>query len=78
LAIAEAFGFSGSIGVTPYQLSIAEPFSLGGGQILSSIGSLVLEISIGRLPMDTEPWMFDTPTSVGFDIFDTVNSMFMI
>jgi outer membrane protein insertion porin family len=67
-----SFGFSGAIGVTLTNFSIAEPFSLGGGQVLSfnwqfGVGNLYRTFSIGF----TEPWMFDTPTSVGFDLFDT-------
>src|SRR5690606_6292812 len=44
-----SFGFSGAVGVTLTNFSIAEPFSLGF----------------------TEPWLFDTPTLVGFEVFDT-------
>ena len=44
-----AFGFSGAVGVTLTNFSITEPFSLGGGQILSfnwqfGVGSLVPHI----------------------------------
>jgi outer membrane protein insertion porin family len=67
-----SFGFSGSIGVTLSNFSLAEPFSLGGGQILSfswqfGVGNYYRTFTLGF----TEPWMFDTPTSAGFDIFDT-------
>jgi len=67
-----SFGFSGSIGVTLTNFSIAEPFSLGGGQILNfnwqfGFGNIYRTFTIGF----TEPWMFDTPTSVGVDFFDT-------
>ena len=67
-----SFGFSGSIGVTLTNFSIAEPFSLGGGQILNfnwqfGFGNIYRTFTIGF----TEPWMFDTPTSVGVDVFDT-------
>jgi outer membrane protein insertion porin family len=67
-----SFGFSGSIGVTLTNFSIANPFSLGGGQILSfswqfGVGNVYRTFTVGF----TEPWMFDTPTSVGFDVFDT-------
>ena len=67
-----SFGFSGSIGVTLTNFSIAEPFSLGGGQILNfnwqfGFGNIYRTFTIGF----TEPWMFDTPTSVGIDLFDT-------
>ena len=67
-----SFGFSGSIGVTLTNFSIANPFSLGGGQILSfswqfGVGNVYRTFTVGF----TEPWMFDTPTSVGVDFFDT-------
>lgn len=67
-----AFGFSGAIGVTLTNFSISEPFQLGGGQILSfnwqfGVGSLYRTFTLGF----TEPWLFDTPTSVGAEVFDT-------
>jgi outer membrane protein insertion porin family len=67
-----SFGFSGAIGVTLTNFSIAEPFRLGGGQVLSfnwqfGVGSLYRTFTLGF----TEPWMFDTPTSVGAELFDT-------
>ena len=67
-----SFGFSGSLGVTLTNFSIAEPFSLGSGQILNfnwqfGFGNIYRTFTIGF----TEPWMFDTPTSVGVDLFDT-------
>jgi len=67
-----SFGFSGSIGVTLTNFSIANPFSLGGGQILNfswqfGVGNVYRTFTVGF----TEPWLFDTPTSVGVDFFDT-------
>ena len=67
-----SFGFSGSVGVTLTNFSMAEPFRLGGGQVLSfnwqfGVGSLYRTFTLGF----TEPWMFDTPTSVGVEVFDT-------
>lgn len=67
-----SFGFSGAVGVTLTNFSIAEPFSLGGGQVLSfnwqfGVGSLYRTFTLGF----TEPWLFDTPTSVGAEVFDT-------
>jgi len=66
------FGFSGAIGVTLTNFSIARPFSLGGGQVLNfnwqfGVGNLYRTFTIGF----TEPWLYDTPTSVGIDLFDT-------
>jgi outer membrane protein insertion porin family len=67
-----AFGFSGAVGVTLTNFSITEPFQLGGGQILSfnwqfGVGSIYRTFTLGF----TEPWLFDTPTSVGAELFDT-------
>ncbi|MCZ7601677.1 MAG: outer membrane protein assembly factor BamA [Melioribacteraceae bacterium] len=67
-----SFGFSGAIGVTLTNFSIAEPFQLGGGQILNfnwqfGVGNYYRTFSFGF----TEPWFLDTPTLVGFDLFDT-------
>ncbi len=67
-----SFGFSGAVGITLTNFSMAEPFSLGGGQILSfnwqfGVGSLYRTFTLGF----TEPWLFDTPTLVGFEVFDT-------
>lgn len=67
-----AFGFSGSVGFTLTNFSITEPFKMGGGQILNfnwqfGVGNYYRTFSLGF----TEPWFMDTPTSVGFDLFDT-------
>jgi outer membrane protein insertion porin family len=67
-----SFGFSGAIGVTLTNFSIARPFSMGGGQVLNfswqfGVGNIYRTFTIGF----TEPWLFDTPTSVGLELFDT-------
>lgn len=67
-----AFGFSGAIGVTLTNFSITEPFQMGGGQVFNfnwqfGVGNFYRTFSLGF----TEPWFLDTPTSVGFDLFDT-------
>ena len=67
-----SYGFSGSVGVTLSNFSIAEPFRLGGGQILSfswqfGVGNYYRTFTLGF----TEPWLYDTPTSVGAEVFDT-------
>ncbi len=67
-----SFGFSGAVGITLSNFSLAKPFQLGGGQILSfnwqfGVGSLYRTFTLGF----TEPWLFDTPTLVGFEVFDT-------
>ncbi len=67
-----AFGFSGAVGFTLSNFSIAEPLKMGGGQILNfnwqfGVGNFYRTFSLGF----TEPWFMDTPTSLGFDVFDT-------
>lgn len=67
-----SFGFSGSVGVTLTNFAIASPFSMGGGQVLNfnwqfGVGNIYRTFTIGF----TEPWLFDTPTSVGIELFDT-------
>lgn len=67
-----AFGFSGAVGFTLSNFSIAEPLRMGGGQILNfnwqfGVGNFYRTFSLGF----TEPWFMDTPTSLGFDLFDT-------
>lgn len=67
-----SFGFSGAIGVTLTNFSILEPFQLGGGQVLNfnwqfGVGNIYRTFQLGF----TEPWFYDTPTLVGFDLFDT-------
>ncbi len=67
-----AWGFSGAVGITLTNFSITNPFKLGGGQVLNfnwqfGIGNYYRTFQLGF----TEPWFRDTPTSLGFDIFDT-------
>lgn len=67
-----SFGFSGAVGVTLTNFSLAEPFKLGGGQILNfnwqfGVGNYYRTFTLGF----TEPWFMDTPTLVGFEVFDT-------
>lgn len=67
-----SFGLSGSVGFTLTNFSLSHPFALGGGQILSfnwqfGVGSLYRTFTLGF----TEPWLFNSPTLVGFQVFDT-------
>ncbi|MBI2417311.1 MAG: outer membrane protein assembly factor BamA [Ignavibacteriales bacterium] len=67
-----SYGFSGAMGITLTNFSIAEPFQMGGGQILSfnwqfGVGNYYRTFSLGF----TEPWFMDTPTSLGAEVFDT-------
>lgn len=67
-----SWGFSGAVGITLTNFSITNPFTLGGGQVLNfnwqfGIGNYYRTFQLGF----TEPWFMDTPTSIGFDVFDT-------
>jgi outer membrane protein insertion porin family len=65
------FGFNGALGVTFNNFSISEPLRGGAGQVLSfdwqfGEGSRYRTFSIGF----QEPWMFNTPTLFGVNLFD--------
>ncbi len=67
-----SYGFSGALGVTLTNFSAAEPFQMGAGQILNfnwqfGVGNYFRTFTLGF----TEPWFMDTPTLVGFEVFDT-------
>ena len=67
-----SFGFSGAIGFTLTNFAMSDPFKLGGGQVLSfnwqfGVGSVYRTFTVGF----TEPWLFNSPTLVGFELFDT-------
>ena len=67
-----AFGFNGGLGLTFNNFSLSEPFRGGAGQVLNfewqfGEGNRYRTFTIGF----TEPWMFDTPTLLGINLFDT-------
>lgn len=67
-----AFGATGALGLTFNNFDITEPFSGGGGQVLNfdwqfGEGSRYRTFSISF----REPWVYDTPTSFGFSLYDT-------
>jgi len=64
------FGLTGSVGLTFNNFSLAEPLRGGGGQILNLTAQFgqanrYQQYSIGF----TEPWLFDEPTTVGFNLY---------
>ena len=72
LGFAGVYGLTGSIGLVLNNFSLTEPFRGGAGQILNltcEFGTIssMQTISLGF----TEPWLFDDPTTVGFNIFDS-------
>ncbi|MEO8168216.1 MAG: outer membrane protein assembly factor BamA, partial [bacterium] len=67
-----AFGVTGALGFTINNFSITEPLAGGAGQVLNfewqfGEGSRYRTFTIGF----TEPWLFDTPTTLGVSLFDT-------
>jgi len=68
----QTYGFSGSVGLVFNNFDITDPLSGGAGQILSfqwdfgSSGSY-RTFSLGF----TEPWLFNTTTSAGVNVFDS-------
>jgi outer membrane protein insertion porin family len=72
-----AYGFSGGIGVSFNNFSITEPFRGGAGQTMTfdyqfGVSNYYRTFSVGF----TEPWMFNTPTLFGFNIYDTKQSYY--
>ena len=65
------FGATGAFGLTFNNFNIAEPFRGGAGQILNfnwQFGE-ASRFRIFSLSF-TEPWFMDTPTSIGFSLYD--------
>jgi outer membrane protein insertion porin family len=67
-----AFGVTGALGFTINNFSISQPLKGGAGQILSfqwqfGEASRFRTFSVGF----TEPWLFDTPTLFGVNLYDT-------
>jgi outer membrane protein insertion porin family len=67
-----AFGVTGALGFTINNFNIIDPLSGGAGQILNfewqfGTGSRYRTFTLGF----TEPWLFNTPTLVGVNLFDT-------
>ncbi len=72
IGFAGTFGLTGAIGMTFNNFSLAEPLQGGAGQVLNFTwefgqASRYQTLSLGF----TEPWLFDEPTTVGFNIFNT-------
>lgn len=68
----QTFGFSGSLGLTFNNFDITDPLSGGAGQILSLQWDFGTEGTYRTFRIGfTEPWLFNTPTSGGVDLYDT-------
>jgi outer membrane protein insertion porin family len=67
-----AFGFSGALGFTINNFSISDPLAGGAGQILNFQWQFGESSSFRTFTIGfTEPWLFDTPTLLGINLFDT-------
>lgn len=71
IGFAGSFGLTGSVGLTFNNFSILEPLNGGAGQVFNfnwefGQSNRYRNFSLGF----TEPWLFDEPTTVGFNIFD--------
>jgi outer membrane protein insertion porin family len=63
-------GLIGSLGLAFNNFSLTHPFTGGDGQRLTfdwQFGRIYRSISVGF----TEPWLFNTPTLIGFSLFNT-------
>ncbi len=68
----EAYGFTGALGVTFNNFSLAHPLSGGGGQILNFDWQFGVDNQYRTFSISfKEPWLFDTPTSAGFSVYDS-------
>jgi len=71
IGYAGVYGLTASIGVSFRNFSITEPLKGGGGQILN----FNYENGFGRSQTISlglqEPWLFDKPISIGFNLYDT-------
>lgn len=68
----QTFGFSGSLGLVFNNFDITEPLSGGAGQILSLQWDFGTQGTYRTFRIGfTEPWLYNTPTSAGIDIYDT-------
>lgn len=68
----QTYGFSGSLGLTFNNFDITDPLSGGAGQILSLQWDFGTEGTYRTFRIAfTEPWLFNTPTSAGIDVYDT-------
>lgn len=63
-----SLGLTVSLGLSFNNFSVAEPFTGGAGQVLNftwEYGGYLSTFSLGL----TEPWLFDTPTTLGANVF---------
>jgi outer membrane protein insertion porin family len=71
----ESFGLTGSLGLTFNNFDITQPITGGGGQVLNfnwqfGEGGTFKTFTVGF----QEPWLFNTPTTLGFNVYDNKQS----
>lgn len=72
VGFAGSFGLTGSIGITLNNFSITEPLVGGAGQQFRFEYQFGGSNSLQTFTLGfTEPWLFDDPTTVGFNLFRT-------
>ncbi len=70
------FGVTGAVGFTLNNFSISQPLSGGAGQILNFEWQFGGSANYRTFTIGfTEPWLFDTPTTLGVSVFDTRYSL---
>lgn len=70
IGYAGAWGMTGSVGITLNNFAINEPLAGGAGQVFNfnwQFGQWNNNFNLGF----SEPWLFDEPTTVGFNIYDS-------
>lgn len=68
------YGVTGSVGITLNNFSLAEPLSGGAGQVFNfswEFGGQGFNSLRTFSAGVSEPWLFDEPTTVGFNLYDT-------
>lgn len=77
IGFAGIYGLTGAIGMTFNNFSITEPLRGGAGQILNFTWEFGTITNLRRFILGfTEPWLFDEPTTVGFNLYDSRHNAF--
>jgi len=77
VGFAGSFGLTGSVGMSFNNFSLSEPLRGGGGQILNFNVEFGAASRMRRFVLGfTEPWLFDEPTTLGFNLFDSRHNLY--
>lgn len=72
VGFAGVVGLTGSVGITLNNFDITEPLRGGAGQIMAFQWEFGQASRLQTFQLSfTEPWLFNRPTTVGFNVFDT-------